>query len=60
MKVVIIATKVFEQVHANVKMEPISTAQSERRLQRPAYSALRSARLIERRVALLRPWHEAL
>lgn len=54
------ARQVFELARVQVKMEPISTAQSERRALRPAYSALHSARLPQLGIAPLRPWQEAL
>jgi dTDP-4-dehydrorhamnose reductase len=52
--------QVFELAGVTVKMEPINTAQSQRRALRPSYSALRSVRLAELGIAPLRPWQEAL
>jgi len=42
------------------KMEPISTAQMQRRAHRPSYSALATTRLGEAELSPMRPWEDAL
>src|SRR5438132_3813031 len=49
------ARETFELAKVKVKMEPTNTVHSERRAQRPAYSALKSERLAELGIAPLRP-----
>jgi dTDP-4-dehydrorhamnose reductase len=54
------ARGVFELAGVDVRMEPIETAQSQRRARRPSYSALASTRLGALGLPPLRPWKEAL
>jgi dTDP-4-dehydrorhamnose reductase len=52
--------ELFDQAGLNAGVEPITTAQSQRRARRPAYSALVSSRLADAGLPPLRPWREAL
>lgn len=54
------ARGVFELAGVRVKMEEIDTAQTQRRAQRPSYSALTTTRLETVGSSPLRPWKEAL
>ncbi len=51
---------VFELAGVQAKMERIHTGQTQRRANRPSYSALTTARLEEAGLSPLRPWKEAL
>jgi dTDP-4-dehydrorhamnose reductase len=55
-----LAQGVFELAGVDVRMEPIDTAQTQRRAHRPPYSALTSARLADLGISPLRPWQDAL
>jgi dTDP-4-dehydrorhamnose reductase len=52
--------ELFAQAGIKARVEPISTAQSQRRARRPAYSVLASTRLVQAGIKPLRSWHEAL
>lgn len=54
------ARRVFELARIRVRLEPIETAQTQRRARRPSYSALTSARTDEVGLSPLRTWDEAL
>jgi dTDP-4-dehydrorhamnose reductase len=54
------AREVFDLAGVDVKMEPIDTAQTQRRARRPSYSALSTTRLGAVGLGPLRPWREAL
>lgn len=55
-----LACATLEYAGLSTSIEPITTAKSQRRAQRPAYSALTSIRLQECGMDPLRPWQEAL
>jgi dTDP-4-dehydrorhamnose reductase len=50
----------FDLAGVEVKMEPISAEQTQRRARRPSYSALTTTRLEAVGLSPLRPWKEAL
>ncbi len=54
------AQATFDLARVEVKMEPISTGQTQRRARRPSYSALTTTRLGAVGLSPLRSWQEAL